>query len=503
MSLLERITGARREERSLAEQLQQARWQGEFLQESIRDLEDAMSGDGEWRKLGMQLEKEFTRGGLDDIIDVSRAMYLVHPLIQRAVNITTYYTWGQGVEFDADETLMQNVITPMITDHKNQAELYGHQARLLTDVDQIVDGNTFFALFKTDPVSVRSIPSNEIRRIHTNPEDRNEIWFYRREWTGESFDVNSGRYANKRYECLYPDIDYNPSTKSETIGGIEVKWDAPVIHQKIGGLKQMQFGVPGTYAALDWARAYKKFLEDWHTIVSSLARFAWKVSTKGSKVDGVKRKMNTRGRGPELTEGDPTERPPAAGNAWIGVPGDELTPIPKTGAHTSAEDARPSRLMVGAAMDLPDTILSGDADVGNLATAKTLDRPTELAMRSRQSMWQDWHERVFAFAVQVAEEQGRLGGVPEDKRSVKVTFPPILEHDSDATVRALVSAATLDGKAEAGLIPREELARQLMAAVGVEDVSAAIGELNLEDQQAAADAAAAVERLAEAINGDG
>jgi hypothetical protein len=264
----------------------------------------------------------------------------------------------------------------------------------------------------------------------------------------------------------------------------------------------MQFGVPGTYAALDWARAYKKFLEDWHTIVSSLARFAWKVSTKGSKVDGIKRRMNTRSRGSELASSDDPELPPPAGQAWIGVEGDQLTPIPKTGAHTSAEDARPSRLMVGAAMDLPDTILSGDADVGNLATAKTLDRPTELAMRSRQSMWQDWHERVFAFAIATAEEQGRLG-VPEEKRAVKVTFPPILEHDQLATVNALVTAATLDGKTDAGMIPRDELARQLMSAVGVEDVAAALADLEDVDQQAASDAAEAVERLAEAIRGDG
>lgn len=483
-------------ERSMEEQLQQAKWQGELLQESIRDLEDSIKGDGEWRRMGANLEREFTRGGLDDLIDVSRSMYLAHPLIQRAVNITTYYTWGQGVEFDADPTLMDNVITPMITDHKNQAELYGHQARLLTDVDQIVDGNTFFALFKTNPVSVRSIPTNEIRRIHTNPEDRNEVWFYRREWTAEEFDVNTGRYKNGHHVCLYPDIDYVPANKPETLGGLPVKWDAPVIHQRIGGLKQMQFGVPGTYAALDWARAYKKFLEDWHTIVSSLARFAWKVSTKGTKVAGIQRKMNARSRGPELTDDD-GERPPGAGLAWVAGQGDELTPIPKTGAHTSAEDARPSRLMVGAAMDLPDTILSGDADVGNLATAKTLDRPTELAMRSRQGMWQDWHQRVFAFAIATAEEQGRLGNVPEDKRGIKVTFPPILEHDTEATVKALVSAATLDGKTEAGLIPREELARQLMSAVGVEDVAAAIADLNLDQQANVADA---VERLREVLD---
>lgn len=499
MGLREVLTGRSSEERSLEEQLRQAKWQGEFLAESVRQLEDAVSGDGEWRRLGAELEREFTRQGLDDIVNVSRAMYLAHPLIQRAVNITTYYTWGQGVEYSAEDDIKDQVVTPMLQDRANQTEYFGHQARLLTDVDQIVDGNVFLALFKTDPVSVRSIPSNEIRNIHCNPEDRAEVWFYYREWNADNLDLTSGRITGKVQKRYYPCIDYNPTTKIESIGGVEVAWDSPVIHQKVGGLKQMRFGVPGTYAALDWARAYKKFLEDWHTVVSSLARFAWTVTTKGSKVGAVQRKLNVRARGMgqgELGEGDSGERPNPAGQAWVGVEGDKLTPVPKTGAHISSEDARPSRLMVGAAMDLPDTILSGDADVGNLATAKTLDRPTELAMRSRQSMWQDFDERIFAFAVRVAEEQGKTFATPQEKRKVKVTFPPILEHDSETTVRAIVTAATLDGKTDAGILPREELARQLMSAIGVEDVAAAIADLQTEDRAAVA---GAVERLREAI----
>src|SRR6185503_16182739 len=128
---------------------------------------------------------------------------------------------------------------------------------------------------------------------------------------------------------------------------------------------------------------------------------------------------------------------------------------------TSAEDAKPSRLMVGAAMDLPDTILSGDPQQGNLATAKTLDRPTELAMRSRQSAASDWHARIFRYTVDAKVRRGKLPGrieayggetevEPGVDATVNVVFPPILEHDTQQTVAAIVSAATLDGKSEAG-----------------------------------------------------
>lgn len=482
MSVLDRFRNGH--EPQLRETVRRQKWQMELMEESIRTLETTLSGDSEWRRMGMQVEREFSRSGLDDLVKLSRAMYLSHPLIQRAVNVTTYYTWGQGVEFVSEsEAVMDRLVTPMLDDPRNRAEIFSHQARLLTDVDQLVDGNTFTALaVDVDPVQVRSIPTEEIRCIHCNPDDYRDVWFYRRSWAAEEFDRNTGETRTVQREALYPDVNNVPAAgaRPDSIGGVEVRWDAPVLHQKVGGLKHMQFGMPATYAALDWARAYRKFLEDWHTIVSSLARFAWTVTTKGSKVDAMKRKLGTRTT--ELGEG--TDRPPPAGNMFIGTADDTLTPVPKTGAHTSSEDARPSRLMVGAAMDLPDTILSGDADVGNLATAKTLDRPTELAMRSRQALWGDWHQSLFAAA-------GVWTGGPVDA-VVQAQFPPILEHDPEAAVRALVSAATLDGKIEAGTIPHDELAKQLMSAVGVEDVQDALDNLETEDRVAAEQA---VEKL--------
>ncbi len=499
MGVADRLLG-RGEARTIREVANRQRWQIDLLSENLRTLEDQMV-DGEWRRIGMQLEREFTRAGLDDLMSLSRAMYLSHPLIQRAVNVRTYYTWGQGVELDSHENVMENVVNPMLEDDSNQVEYFAHQARLLTDVDQEVDGNVFQALFVGDPIRIRSIPANEIREIHCNPEDRQEVWFYLREWSQSSFDRGTGRSATESRRALYPDIGLYQETmgaesqRDDYIGGVQVQWQSPVIHQRTGGLKQMRFGIPSTYAALDWARAYKKFLEDWHTIVSSLARFSWKVATKGSKVERVKRKLDADvdtelgGRSGASRGGLP------AGNVWVGA-GDELTPISKTGTTTSADDARASRLMVAAAMDLPDTILSGDTDQGTLATAKSLDRPTELAMVSRQLMWSHHDQRIFNFAVAVAEQEGRLGAVPDDERKVSVTFPPILEHDTGEVVAAIVAAATLEGKAEAGTMPRELVSRQLMQTLGVDDIEQALKDLGDEEHEGLQ---AAVDKLSQAL----
>lgn len=476
----------------------------ENLKESLSTLEQTVGDDREWRRIAFNVKREFTRPGLDDVAELSRAMYLSSPLIQRAVNVTTYYVHGQGITVKAnDERIQKEVIEPQMEDDGNRAELYAHQSRLLTEVDQMLDGNVFLSLV-TNPlgeVAIRSIPVEDIREVHHKPGDKQQIWYYRRLWTEEQFNNRSGRTLMKQREALYPDWRYLPAAKPNSIGGIEVMWDSPIIHRKTGGLKHMMFGFPETYAALDWARAYRKFLEDWHTLVSSLARFAWKVSTKGSKVKGTKKKIDSTIQ----DTGEETNPAGVAGGVAITSGDDSITPIPKTGAHTSADDARPSRLMVAGAMDLPDTILSGDVDVGNFATSKTLDRPTELAMRNRQIAVSELEQDIFRYSIDSRVRRGRLPGrtdfdvngmlivEPSMDATVTVSFPPILEHDVATTVKAIVAAATLEGKSESGNVPRETVSKLLMEAIGVEDIEGALSEIGPEEREALEQATKALE----------
>ena len=496
MGILDALGRRNGEADKLREQLQQERWQNDYLSESMSTLELSLEDEG-WRKLTLRTDREFTRGGLDELMRISRAMYLSHPLIQRAVNVRTYYTFGQGMEVKAvEDEVQEKIVEPLLSDRGNRADLVSHQARILTDVDQQVEGNIFTALFdRKGEVAVRSIPAEEIREIVADPEDRTQVWFYKRSWNEQRFDSQRGIVNAIGREAFYPDWRYEPGSRPSSIGGVPVMWASPVIHQRTGGLKHMQFGIPETYAALDWARAYRKFLEDWHTIVASLARFAWKQTSKGSKLAAAKTKLASTISSDQPTETNP---PPTAGSVFIGAEDSQLTPIPKSGAHTSAEDARPSRMMVGAAMDLPDTILSGDADVGNLATAKSLDRPTELAIAHRQQLWADFYRDIFDFAT---ERAARANVIPNGiDRTVEVTFPPILEHDAMETVRSIVTAATLDGKLEAGTMAREDLSRLLLQALGVEDVQAALEKL---DDTTRNDLAQAVERLSKAVSEPG
>lgn len=496
-SIREAITGGSGpagEERNMREQLHAANVMVDVAQENLARLEDSMEA-GEWKRISFNVEREFTRPGLDDICDLSRAMYLSHPLIKRVVNVTTYYTFGQGVTFQAqDERVQKEVLNPHLADEGNKRELYSHQARLLTDVDQLVEGNVFMALF-TDlagNVKIRSFPTKQIREIYHAKGDAQAITFYRRQWTEQVFDEQTGNIKSVQHEALYPDYLYQPRKKPKVIGRLEVKWDSPIIHKRSGGMKDMQFGIPETYAALDWARAYRKFLENWHTLVASLAKFAWNATTKGSKLKAGKEKLRS-----ELDDSDTFDDvEDVKGGVFLGKPGDKLEAIPKTGAHTSAEDARPSRLMVAAASDLPDTIVSGDVDVGNFATSKTLDRPTWLRMRNRQFVEKDWHQAIFRYCVDAKVRAGKLPGTiryeddgsnsyvePTIDATVKVAFPPILQEDTLDMIKAIIAAATLEGKTEAGTIPPELLSKMLMETLEVEDIKEALDEIDPEERR--------------------
>lgn len=440
-----------------------------LYQERLADLELAAEDVG-WAQIGGQGDYEFDRATLDKIIRRARLMWLSHPLIRRSVVVQTYYVFGQGVTIAARDDQANEVLQGFWMDRRNRAAVTGHQARAQLENTLQVDGNVVLAL-PTDPstgrVHVRTVVIDEIRDVICNPDDRMEPWFYRREWDQRAVDPRAGIHTTQRRVALYPDWAYRPDGGvPDTYAGLPVRVDTPLMHTKVGGLGTMRFGLPDFYAAMDWARGYKEFLEDVASVWRSLSRFAWQLKSKKPKA--AKAKLGTS-RTASTGESNPA---PIAGSVFI--PGDDdttLTPIPKTGATLAANDGRQLRLMVAAATDIPDTMLANDPNMGNLATARTLDRPTELAMRDRQTLWADVYRDLAEYVL--GQAMSRPNGPLRNsdvETAVDVHFPSIREPNAAEIVGAIVNAATLGGKPQAGLIPEDEIARQLLHALGSEHV---------------------------------
>jgi len=168
---------------------------------------------------------------------------------------------------------------------------------------------------------------------------------------------------------------------------------------------------------------------------------------------------------------------------------------------------------------LPSNILAGDPKSGALASARTLDRPTELHMRNRQVLWETIIRNICMYVlrqsaqafggavqgdvlngvlelrprrVQPADGQPRRRGRPRNeemstrqKVDVVVAFPPILERNHKENVGAVVDAATLAGRANKGTFSMSDIRRRLLKALGEADIDGAIRRIEeeLEDPE--------------------
>lgn len=453
------------------------------LHERIAALEYALESP-EWQRLTVDAAQEFTREGLRAITDLARVMYLKSPIIRRSVDVKRFYVWGQGWTVKAKDERIQQAIDAFLYNDKNDDVIGSHEARMQLEIELQTAGNLFLCFFVnrlTGRIRVRTIPFAQVSEVICNPDDAKEPWYYRRVWTQTSFDATTNATATERREAYYPDWRYEPVTKPQQIGSYPVHWDRPVYHLKTNSLSDWRFGLSEIYSSIDWAKAYKEFLEDWASIVRAYRRFAFKVTTPGGArgVAAARAKLET------------TLGAPVAGSTFVAGEGADLQPVRTGGATVSVEDGRRLLLMVAAASGLPETFY-GDASVGTLATAKSLDRPTELMMEDRQQLWRDVFTNVLNFVLRwaVAAPQGTLRGlgrvttVIEDGQqeqavtwdarvdgTFSIEFPPLLQHDVPAMIDATVKAATLGAAGmPAGTIDLPTLSRTLLTLLGVPDV---------------------------------
>jgi len=90
--------------------------------------------------------------------------------------------------------------------------------------------------------------------------------------------------------------------------------------------------------------------------------------------------------------------------------------------------------------------------------------------------------------------QAPSGALPatlkEDERHIDISFPSILEQDVAKSVGAIVSAVTLDGSTDAGVLDKRNLRRLLLTALGEDDVDELLDQLDELDQEIADEMAA-------------
>jgi len=470
--------------------LVQALAENELLHESLADVQQALAEPG-WQSLSENAAEEFSPSGRRRAAALCRIMVVQNPLIKRGVAIRTGYIWGEGRQVSGRDDAVNEVIQKF--DDDNKTSFSSSQAREEQEKTLGTDGNIFRAL-PTSPltgrVRVRTIDPTEVVQIITNPEDRDEPWFYLRRFTvnkaGERY-AGITRPTFESKELLYPALGFKPTARMKTIDGIEVMWDQPVQHIAVNRLDGWLYGIGDTYAAIAWARAFKEFLEDWAKLTKSLSRIAWRVSSKNNRTQ--------KAASAALREALAVLPAPGGSNAGAiaSGAGSEIEAIPKTGATIDSESGKPLATMVAAALGVPVTMLLGDpGQTGARAVAETLDKPTVNEMNLRRELWTDKDRELYDYVIDQAVKapKGPLKGtVKTDEygrevitlrgdldRTLDFSWPKLEKISLETLMKAIETADNLNVRIDPLLI-----ARWVLEAMDEDDIDEKLAEMQDED----------------------
>jgi hypothetical protein len=435
------------------------------LRERLAELELALEDRG-WKRQLALATSEFSRYGIQQIILICRLMRIKNPLIQRGILVSAYYVFGRGVEVTSEDDTVNEVLQDFFTDPRNTPAI-GHAALVKKECSKYTDGNIFWTLF-TDVSDgkcvVRTIDPVEIDEIVTDPDDAGVPWYYHRIWAQTQFDPKTGIRQPVMQKAWYVAMGFTPPAGLKEIRNEKIMVDGTgqfieVLHDKDGDLEKWLFGCPRAYAAIDWARASKDLLTDYATRMRALARFSWDLETKGGApaIANFKQTFATT----LASDGTNIEQnpPPVTGSAWISGPGTKLTPIKTAGSVTGPDEANKLFRMVYMVFGLGEHFFA-DISTGNLATATSLDRPTELKFLTDQKQWEESLTRLCTRVVERSKTapKGKLReAIKEGKYKadapiqINVNFPPIVEGDIPALMGALVEAITLNGFEPTGI----------------------------------------------------
>lgn len=460
------------------------------IEESFLELEIAMETEG-WRRTIHEDQLEFSNDGRRRIIEMCRIISTKNPLFKRYIQIVQLYVWGQGFQVKATDQTVEKLIHDFLFEGYNAEVIGDHTSREDMQKQIIDDGDLFFVLFPnqtTGNVEVTLIEdATEITEVVCDPEDRRVKMFYKRVWTKHIFDKNSGNTTQEQRTDYYPDWRFIPRDRSKKrvkkIGQHRVHWDKPMMQMSIN--RRGKFGVSDTYSSIDWGMAYKQFLTDRANVAHALSFLAWQLRSRISSAKkrvAQKTKLNTT-RTLETRETNP---PPIGGSTFIGDANTAIQTIGKQGSTIHPDEGRRLLLMTIAGMGLAENMF-GDINVGNLATAESLDRPTELMFRNWQGRWNSTFSNLIDFMMywQVKAVQGKLkdkGTIERDglterviwnkdfQSDYKILFPPVVVKNLKESIEAIAEATTLDGKPSANLMPDKVVSELILTALGVDNI---------------------------------
>ena len=466
------------------------------FKERLWELELALEDRGWVREVTMAA-LEFSRYGVQQLIRITRVYAIKNPLIKRGAEICRLYVFGRGIEIRCEDESEDEVIQA----HLKANPVLSHISLGQTETSIQTDGALYWGLAtaKDGTVTDHLIEPLEIQDVITDPDDSAKPLYFRRRWARMVINEATGAPIPTPMDCWYPSLELVNSGENirADIASVPVNAEMPVYRVSAGGSPaKWRWPLPPLYGAIDWARAYKDFLEDWATVQRALARFSIIIQTKGgpgtiAAYDALLKTTFAEGGGTQI-ERNP---PPVVGAAHTSGPDTKLEAFKSAGAQVAPEQARRLLLQTCAATGMPETFF-GDASTGSLATAVSLDRPTELKFREIQQRWVETLTTILTYVLKVSVKspggklrEARANNPAPQPTVLVVKFPAVLEHDLLQMLDAWSRIAACGGRTgiAAGICDRRTILDGMLAEIGYENRSQLLDDIYGKNYNPAAD----------------
>ena len=388
----------------------------EILQEAHKSVEDVIGlEDDGYIKLGSSTT------GVNILSDAERKEYVQKsriysqkdPLCVQAIRLWTDYTFGPGMSWNTEEENVKKVMSSF-WDAPANAPILSAKGQRKCSNKLLIDGEIFFAVFLGNESTIRTIDPLEITEIISNPDDIEEVRYYKREWFTPQGQSKDGYYRS------FGNIK-NVNTPDQNGANIAQTQDALIYHLALG---TNQRGAPLLLPVLDWVKLYRQFLAARVAVMLALARFAWDAKVVGgsASVEAIKAVLN--------------DEKPAAGSTMVSNEAVNLNPIKTdSGASNAYTDGRMLKLQHCSGVGIPEQYF-GDLSTGNLATAKTVELPMMKQFQSYQAIWSGAYKEIDNLILEKAN-------IPEDKRYIDRDFPAIAPEDQAQmalSIQAIIAA---------------------------------------------------------------
>lgn len=421
-----------------------------------------------WERLGGLSTGAMSAMNRKAIVSRSRLAAVYDPLSVQTLRIWRIFTNGRGIKVKAEDERAQVALDEFWNAPRNRSVFS------IEGIDENVDtrnqdGELIFAVFIGDKfggTTVRLLNSLEITGVVTSPDDLKMPLGYTREYTTKD---------NKPHKLFYWDM-YTPEeirteAQSEIPTGFEEQEDVVVHFSKANS--RWQRGNPLLTPALDWSKAFRKFMEARHAIQLAMSEFVKDHKLKGTAAD-VAAALSFHRSGLSTGGSGRMNNPPATpASTWAHNEGSELTTIKQeTGASSAQTDGDMLLQMQGVGVGLPPHYYGSGKSAGNLSVATTMELPILKQFQAEQEVYR----AIYNDLIQYEFEQV---GISEDARGIEIDFPEIVIKDVPALMQGLAQATQVAPR----LAGTEVVEMFILSAFGIQDPAAVIEKLNDEQPE--------------------